>query len=101
MISSDFRALHLVSYITLIRFLFVFRTLGRMATAGGKVTIIDAQKDPRINLDVDLDTDDDPLHCCTLQAISGQVMAIIQVRIVHIHRSSQKAMRECLPPCTS
>ena len=51
-----------------------------MAHSSGKVLVSSPQTDPRVNTEVDLDTGSDPLHTCTIQAVSGQVLAVVQVR---------------------
>lgn len=53
---------------------------GHMAHSSGKVLVSSPQTDPRVNTEVDLDTGSDPLHTCTIQAVSGQVLAVVQVR---------------------
>lgn len=55
-----------------------------MAHSSGKMVIRSPQSDPRVNSEVDLDSGVEALHCCTVQALSGQVIAVVQVRALII-----------------
>jgi hypothetical protein len=51
-----------------------------MAVCGSRMVIRDPQRDPRVNQEVDLNAGDEPVHCSTVRAVTGQIIAVVQVR---------------------
>jgi hypothetical protein len=51
---------------------------GQMAVSGGRRVIWGPQAEACVNFEADLDTGDEPLYCCTVQAATGQTIAVVQ-----------------------